>query len=63
MLHLKLLLGFSGAAGGTRHTLCRDKMLFLQKDVLGKDLVLTHGKLFTQQAERLKLNLAAGRKK
>lgn len=47
----------SGAldAAGSQDTLCQDKVLFLQKDVLGKDLVLTGGKLFTQQAERLNL--------
>lgn len=49
----------SGAsdAAGPGDTLCQDKMLFLQKDVLGKDLVLTGGKVFTQQAEWLNLQI------
>lgn len=42
-------------AAGTQDALCQDKVLFLQKDVLGKDLVLTGEKLFAQQAEWLNL--------
>lgn len=44
----KCFWGFSDVAEGTYDTLCQDKMLFLQKDVLERDLLLIHGKPFTQ---------------
>lgn len=51
----RMLLGFSAAAGGTDTHCVGTKCSSSRKMFWERDLVLTCGKLFTQQAERLKL--------
>lgn len=54
----------SGAldAAGPQDKPCQDKALFLQKDVLGKDLLLTGKAIYSTGRAAKPLNLAAGKK-
>lgn len=60
----KCFWGFSDVAEGTYDTLCQDKMLFLQKDVLGKGFTSNSWKAIYSIGRKVEtLNLAVGEKK